>query len=501
MFLLALRAFSQVPGSLDNSFNGTGYVITNVSTGDDWGRSVIIQPNGRIVVAGRSYDSQWKFSMVRYLTNGTMDASFGNAGKVVTAVGMEGEAYGMARQSDGKLVLAGDYNNGSNYDFALARYDSTGVLDPSFSSNGLLSTALGSSQDVAHVVAIQPDQKIVVAGYSSNGTYHKIGVVRYNTDGSLDGTFGSGGIVVTTVGSLDDDAYGLLIQPDGKILVAGYTNNGSTNQGVIIRYTATGTLDNTWGTGGIALAPNTGGYDTFFSLAIESSGKILAAGYHSVTTTNRDFAILRYTTTGVLDNTFGTNGVRLTDFSGNNDEVYGLLIQPDGMLVAAGYSNNGTANTFALARYSSTGTIDAAFGNSGKVTTALGNPDAYGISVALQTDGKIVVAGRANGATNIDFAVARYNGTLTTGIQENSLNNSISIYPNPSDDKININIPESIGGRQNILTIYDTHGLLVKKISLNNLTTSVDLSSFSKGLYFINIEMDGKNMTEKFIRE
>jgi uncharacterized delta-60 repeat protein len=501
MIILALCTFAQNAGSLDLTFNGTGYVVTNVSTGDDWGRSVVIQPNGKIVVGGRSYDTQWKFSLVRYLTNGTLDPSFGTAGKVVTPMGVEGGAYSIARQSNGKIVLAGYYNNGTNYDFALARYDTTGALDLTFNGTGKLSTAFGSASDVAHVVAIQPDQKIIAAGYSSNGTNYDIAIARYNTNGALDAGFGTGGKVTISAGSYDDDVYGIAIQPNGKIILAGYSFNGATNQGVMIRFLPNGTLDNTFGSGGMMLTPNTSQWDTFLSIALQSNGKIIGSGYHTANGVNRNFAILRYDTTGVLDPSFAGNGIVTTDFSGNDDEAYGVVVQPNGQIVAAGYSINGTAKTFGLARYNSNGALDNTFGTAGLTSTNLGNPDAYGISVALQADGKIVVAGRANGSSNLDYAVARYFGSEITSVQTNDAENEISIYPNPADKTINVsfvqlNVNESVNA-----AIYDLQGRNILQNQLNSLSYEIDISDLSPGIYILKLDCRGKNMIRKFVKD
>jgi uncharacterized delta-60 repeat protein len=501
LILTTICSFAQTPGSLDGTFNTTGYVVTPITSGDDWGRSVVIQPNGKIVVGGRSYDTQWKFSMARYLINGALDPSFGTGGKVVTAMGMEGGAYSIARQSNGKLVMAGYYNNGSNYDFALARFDTTGALDLTFNSTGKVSTAIGSASDVAHAVAIQTDQKIVVVGYSNNGTNYDIALTRYNTNGALDATFGSGGKVVTPVGSYDDDVYGLVIQPNGKIVVAGYSFNGTTNQGVLARYLPGGTLDNTFGTNGIVLLPNGGQWDNFFSLARQSDGKLVCGGYHSPATTNRNFTILRFDTTGVLDPTFSGNGVVQTDFYGNDDEAYGVVVQPNGQIVAAGYAINGTAKNFALTRYNANGTVDNTFGSSGIVTTPLGNPNAYGISLALQTDGKIVVAGRADGTTNVDFAVARYNGSLITSVNDSPDQNDVMLFPNPATDKLFIDYPNLYAPKEVSIKICNIQGSILMSQTLLKNTPEINVAHLPKGLYFISITLDRKTIIKKFVKE
>jgi len=163
---------------------------------------------------------------VRYNANGSLDTSFGTGGIVTTPIGNSNDASALGIQSDGKIVVAGGSSNGSNYDFALVRYNTNGSLDTSFGTGGIVNTPVGSSNDYARTLGIQSDGKIVAAGDSSNGSKNDFALVRYNANGSLDTSFGTGGIVTTPVGS-SGGAYALAIQSDGKIVAAG-SSNGST---------------------------------------------------------------------------------------------------------------------------------------------------------------------------------------------------------------------------------------------------------------------------------
>jgi uncharacterized delta-60 repeat protein len=181
---------------------------------------------------------------------GDLDTTFDSDGKVTTAIGAsDNEAYSVAIQSDGKIVAAGSSKNGSNYDFALARYNTDGTLDTNFGTGGKVITAIGSSTDVAESVAIQSDGKIVAAGFSNNGSNNDFALVRYNTNGTLDTTFDSDGKVTTAIGSANDAAYSVAIQSDGKIVAAGFSNNGSNNDFALVRYNTNGSLDTSFGTG------------------------------------------------------------------------------------------------------------------------------------------------------------------------------------------------------------------------------------------------------------
>jgi uncharacterized delta-60 repeat protein len=249
--LLPTFSYSQ-PGSLDLSFGSNGKVVTAIGSGYDYGYSAAIQSDGKIVVAGYRYNgSNDDFALVRYNADGSLDNTFDSDGKVTTAIGSGSEeGFSVAIQIDGKIVVAGYSYNGLNHDFALVRYNADGSPDNTFDSDGKVTTAIGSGNDIAYSVAIQSDGKIVVAGESPNGSDDDFALVRYNTDGSLDNTFDSDGKVTTAIGSSTDDGQSVAIQSDGKILVAGYSYNGSNGDFALVRYNADGSLDNTFDSDG-----------------------------------------------------------------------------------------------------------------------------------------------------------------------------------------------------------------------------------------------------------
>ncbi len=259
---------SSLPTFLDNSFGTNGSVRNAISGGNsttDKANSVAIQSDGKIVAAGYSYDASWHgaFAIARYNTDGTPDNSFGTNGSVRNAIsgggGFDDQAYSVAIQSDGKIVAAG-YSRvatGSGYyAFAVARYDSNGTLDNTFGTNGSVRNSIsgGNGQyDVANSVAIQSDGKIVAAGISSDASgNYAFAIARYNSDGTLDSTFGTNGSVRTTIsGGFSDQANSVAIQSDGKIVAAGYSRNSSGYVAfALARCNTNGTLDNTFGTNG-----------------------------------------------------------------------------------------------------------------------------------------------------------------------------------------------------------------------------------------------------------
>ncbi len=382
---------------------GDGIVTTEVGNASDYARSVAIQSNGKIVVAGWSYNgSKNVFALVRYNLNGSLDESFDDDGIVTTSIG-SGNAYAqsVAIQSDGKIVVTGWNHNGSNTDFALVRYNTDGSLDASFDNDGIVTTQVGSDDSYAYSVAIQSDGKIVASGKSWNNNNDDFTLVRYNPDGSLDLSFGVDGIVTTGIGSGYDHAYSVAIQRDGKIVVTGASHNDDF---VVVRYNPDGSLDASFDSDGIVTTVIEGGVGSSRSVTIQSDGKIVVAGY-ICSGGDVKFALLRYNPDGSLDTSFDSDGIVATALGTGDSFAYSVAIQSNGKIVVAGGSWNDSKVDFALVRYNPDGSRDTSFGRYGRVTTAIAiRSKAY--SIIIQSDGKIVVAGDGSG----DFTVVRYIG-------------------------------------------------------------------------------------------
>jgi uncharacterized delta-60 repeat protein len=358
--------------------------------------------------------------------SGALDPTFGAGGKVLTDFGAAGEeiASDLAIQSDGKIVAAGNFSpEGVGDDFALARYNTDGTLDPTFNATGKVLTDFSGSgsDDFLSSVDVQSDGKIVVAGYSNaSGTSYDFALARYNPDGTLDPTFnGTGKVLTDFSGSGSHDfAYALAIQSNGKIVVAGFSTSGTSYDFALARYNPDGTLDPTFNGTGKVLTDFSGpglGFDLAYSVAIQSDGKIVAAGESrsDISPTFSVFALARYNPDGTLDPTFNGTGKVLTDFGGpgSGEAVVAVAIQSDGKIVAAGNSS-GRSWDFALARYNPDGTLDPTFNGTGKVLTDFSGSGSYDFAhaLAIQPDGKIVVAGESEptGQGYSDFALARY---------------------------------------------------------------------------------------------
>jgi uncharacterized delta-60 repeat protein len=356
--------------------------------------------------------------------SGDLDPTFGNGGKVLTPFDFTADiAEAVAVQADGKIVAVGSsFSSATGDDFALARYNADGSLDTSFSGDGLLITDFAGSGDIATSVAIQADGKIIVAGYSGQvGSGRTVfALARYNADGSLDTSFSGDGQLTMDFGSWDDLANSVAIQADGKIVVAGWSSliDGSVDF-ALARYNADGSLDTSFSGDGRLITDFGATTDIAVSVAIQADGKIVAAGTSLQSATEVDFAVARYNADGSLDTSFRGDGRLTTDFgTAGDDFANSVAIQADGKIVVAGESSpSGIWNDFALARYNVDGSLDTSFSGDGRLTTGLGTKDDSAYSVAIQADGKIVAAGWSEqSGTWLDFALARYNvdGSLDT---------------------------------------------------------------------------------------
>ena len=415
-------------GSLDTTFGSGGKVATNFN-GNCEAHGVAIRPDGKIVAAGITVGDLTgaDFGLVRYNIDGSLDTTFGSKGKVVTDFGRGSGANALALQPDGKTVAAGSVHveGAITVDFALARYNSDGGLDPGFGAAGKVTTTFFSETNIADALAVQPDGKIVVVGLTRRETTSgEFALARFNPDGRLDPSFGSGGQVVTDLFESEDRANAVAIQPDGKIVVAGssFTTSGSEDF-ALVRYNQDGSLDTSFGTGG-KVTTNFSGFDEARAIALQPDGKITVAGRAQTgfDFSDFDFALVRYNIDGSLDPAFGSGGKVTTDFFGNPDGASALAIQPDGKIVAAGSAQINPfsiLSDFAIARYNANGSPDSGFGDGGKLTTDFFGSVDQANALAIQPDGKIVATGSAfrnTSDTSAVFALARYNsdGDLDT---------------------------------------------------------------------------------------
>lgn len=413
------------PGVLDTTFGGDGVVTTGILGGVDVANAMVIQPDGHIVSAGFTCaepdgncsfsGARLDFALTRHLQDGALDSSFGAGGIVTTDFRTADRANALALQPDGKIVAAGYAAESEGSAFALARYYPDGTLDLSFGSGGkVMTTFPGSSSNIVYSVAVQPDGRIV-AGGNTRGAGRAFALARYNSDGTLDASFGNGGLVTTGIEGRDSYGQAIALQPDGRIVAVGSALRSIGSEDVAFaaaRYNADGTPDASFGNGGTVITPIGPVADAAESVALQADGRIVAGGVSLVGTTNMDFALVRYHQDGTLDTSFGNGGKVTTAIAAGNgqDLLHEIAIQPDGRIVAAGHS----ASEISLARYNPNGTLDRTLNGTGLITTDL-EPNFSGANaVAFQSDGKIVAAGYGFGETTCDFALVRYGAPCAT---------------------------------------------------------------------------------------
>jgi uncharacterized delta-60 repeat protein len=337
------------------------------------------------------------FPTLLVAARGDLDPTFGSGGKLTTDFGGNETAWGVAVQRDGKAVVAGTrFDPGPADDFVLARYTVSGSLDPTFDGDGRVTTDFGGRSDGADDVAIQADGKIVAAGSGFPVALRlaDFALARYNRDGSLDATFGAGGRVLTTFAPNSiEGANALVIQPDGKIVAAGSTRSGQRRAFAVARYLTNGSLDASFDGDGLVVTQLSAGDDVVFDLALQPDGKLIAAGWSSPG--GFDVAMARYNRDGSLDGSFDGDGmVVASSFRPASTYAGQVLVQRDGKVLTGGAG---------LARFNPDGSVDRSFGESGRALTDVGL-----VTPLLQPDGKIIAAGSTVAAGgSSDFTVVR----------------------------------------------------------------------------------------------
>ena len=413
-------------GDLDPTFGTGGTLMTDINRSTDLAQAVALQADGKLVVVGQTYKnndySTEDFAVARYNTDGTLDTTFGRGGKVRTDFpGLAAVPSSVVIQSDGKIVVAGGAFPLFTFagDFKVVRYNPNGSLDTSFGNGGIVTTTFPEGS-YAFDVALQPDGKIIAAGTvfvnfipgeSSNTDF---ALARYNPDGTPDATFGNGGQVSTDFVGLEDDAFSILIQPDGKIVAVGSANDPATFYDfAAARYLSNGTIDTTFGVAGkVRTDFGDQNFDRARSAALQTDGRIVAAGFAiSQNGGVQNFAVARYTSSGVLDTTFSRDGKTQIDFGNCCQSATKVLLQSDGKIITVGGSNGESAeDDFLLARLNPRGSLDNTFGVGGQVRTSFGDLNGGANGAALQSDGKIVAVGFQATFSNqfSNFALARY---------------------------------------------------------------------------------------------
>lgn len=402
-------AMVQMPtGQLDASF-GTGGVVREADPagGHDGEHAVALQADGKLLVGGlfiAAGDTAREAFLYRYTDSGTLDPSFDGDGRVRTPSLFR--IHEIIVQPDGKIIVAGMSGWYGSFDFAAARYNTDGSLDAGFGTGGTISTSFGAGEDRGIAATLQPDGKLVVGGYASNGADDDIALVRYTAAGALDSDFGSGGKIIAAIGTGNDRGSDVKLQPDGRIVVSATYATGVNDDIAVLRFNSDGTLDGTFSGDGMATTPIGAGNDTAAAVVIQTDGNILVAG--DAVSVSQDFAVVRFTPLGALDTAFDTDGIVIIPTDTYSDLATNVLVQPDGRIVLTG-----TGLGFQTARLTPTGSLDPSFDGDGIHRATIPTGDDNRSYDSTFADGKLVLVGMSyTAADGFQIGMVRYDAAM-----------------------------------------------------------------------------------------
>lgn len=382
-------------GAFDGGFDTDGKLTTSFGSTLDNSAAIGLQADGKIVAgAGTGAGAA---QVARYNADGSLDTGFDVDGKASFS-GM-GRVFAIAVQPDQKILLASWVGNPK--DFVVARLTAAGALDTTFSGDGYAVVAVSGGMDEAFSLAVQGDGNILAAGHSYNGTNNDIAIVRLKPDGSLDPGFDSDGLLTVPVGTGNDVAQSIALQDDGKIVVGGSADGAAGSDAAVIRLASTGALDTTFsGDGKATAAPGSG-----LELFVQPDGNIILGG-----TRGADFAAFRFRTDGTLDPAFDADGVATIDV-GATESAYGAVLQPDGKLLVSGITSTDSGD-FAFARFRPDGSVDTSFGAAGTLLARMtpGYIDEI-FDIRAGVDGKVIAAGGTSDGITRNLAVIQLAST------------------------------------------------------------------------------------------
>ncbi len=420
----------------DYAFGTNGVVQTDIASYETTPQDMTIQADGKIVVVGYAYvsSSPANFTVTRYNPDGSLDSLFDGDG-IVTGQFRTGGSYtssygrGVAIQPDGKIIVVGDCytfdNNQPLTDFGVARLNADGSFDNSFDGDGRVNFSAATTQhDQAYQVAIQPSGKIVVSGNVGNGVNtFAAAVARLNPNGSLNTTFFEDGVV-----DYVNDIYGypsaLYIQPDGKINVVNDIVSPASSDvlTIFLRYNEDGSPDTTFGGGG---RRSTGALGRVNAVGFQPDGKIILGSQY--------FSIVRLNTDYSLDTSFGNNGGATVSFGSYFNWMSDLAVQPDGKIVVAGYTNTeagfNVACDFTLARFNADGSLDTTFDLDGKIVASVGSRIERAEAVRVLPNGKILMVGKAGQTSVVGKAtLLRFMGDINTADFDGDTKTDVTVF-------------------------------------------------------------------------
>jgi uncharacterized delta-60 repeat protein len=502
-FALSFSLTAQPAGSLDPTFADNGKLIIDNGNVDLF-TDVEIQNDQKIVAVGITYDAAYVASAqcMRFMTDGTIDETFGTNGVFTYSLNFEANVYGCAIRDNGKIVMTGSTTDYNDYRILLIQLNENGTLDNSFGTNGVVVQKIGPDmnffEDHSYAITLQDDGKILVAGKSYNLNFQSVPVVvRFTESGVLDTDFGTNGVASVPVLDVENDFDCLVVQEDGKIVASGHIANELLSFALLVaRFMPDGTLDNTFGDNGIVNYPYQADAEGF-GITLTSDNKILLTGFTATPSYNFSMLLMKFDQQGIPDPDFGEGGLVVADY-GTYDVGYSIHVQSNDKIVVAGTSGDAPPSDcdMAIWRYNPDGTLDNTFGTDGMSKFQFyGNPD-EGLAMAHQSDGKFVIAGKARDA-NFNYAMVRILNDFSTDIPENGIA-AFSIAPNPVAQNSYLMVSYELSAPENIqIEIINSLGATTSVIELGYQNAGVQTSSFAlpscigQGVYYIRIRGNG----------
>jgi uncharacterized delta-60 repeat protein len=488
------------PGTLDTSFGTNGRALAMVTGNFSSGEAIAEQPDGKIIVAGATPG----FALLaRFNTDGTLDNGFGTNGITLTDVDASNDFVGsVAVQPDGKIIAGGVRFNAQAVGQAMVmRHLPNGSLDNSFGTAGIRTiTFTGAGSSFIQGLALQPDGRIAACGERyTNGNWESF-VLRLNTDGSTDNSFGIVQLDIVTTG--DDNATDITLQDDGKVVVCGSVV--STNGGgmFVARMNSSGSFDSGFGTGGkLVLDIGDGGTDKGRSVRVQPDGKVLVCG---VVDTDNGYRIgvARLLADGTLDNSFGSNGAVQVNLGVDDWATPSLALQPDGRIVIGSANNAGNPPRVKVIRLLPDGTLDPSFGTNGIGTSnaTSGNNDETAVRTIFLQDGGIAVAGFVDTPNNIQVAVWKFRSGVNVGVEEVPESGSLRISPNPAEGLLTVHMPNNFDAGT-LMVVRDMTGREVPVVISKAQGQAVfDATGLSSGAYTVSIFHGATMHSSRFIK-
>ena len=518
LFIFSITSFSQIldttfgiNGTVFNTFNSAYSKITDIK---------ILSDNKFITCGSTDVGTMAYISLCKFNENGTLDTSFGTDGKIITNFSIPSNYYQYTRdnhfphlviQPDNKIIVSGTNRNTSlvpTYDFGMIRYNPNGTLDTTFGANGVVMTDFNNLDDFCNSITLQNDGQIVLVGETNTPIQGvNYGIIRYNSDGSLDLSFGNNGKISLDLSSnfypyTSSSATSVKIQSTGKIIIGGSCDKQDignyTVQFAIVRLNSNGTLDTSFGINGQVFSLSTiGGIKQLTCLLIDNSDKIMAGGFDRIGSINtRKALIQKYDENGNLDSSFANNGSFITD---EEKAIYEFSLQNDNKILAVGFTSNPTGYHdygYLIYRFNSDGTIDNSFGSNGMFTR---NPNTgvyvedQAFAVAYQNNSSKIIIGGTSYSLNV---LERYGNVVLSNTNLNSMS-PFNLYPNPANDVLKIQ--NDTNYKIETFTIINVLGK--KVLQINDFDSEVNIQDLQKGFYIVEINSENKKFRLKFLKE